>query len=149
MIRGSSMSICKTSEEMKDIFIEDKIVNLKKSLSKWLRWIDNYPIDMDIRDRFTIEQHLGGWLANLQQFTDLLDAEYLQVCNCAAIISLLCSYTEKERKSKKEYQKLYQIIYPEVMKYPINPKDSLSIFRYYLNVVRKEPSRVIRRMLKK
>lgn len=118
-------------------------------LEEWFQWKRQHVSELDIRDQFTLEYHLGGWLANLQQFADMLDAEYVQICNCAYIISLICSYTDEERESREIYKTLYQMLYPEVGNYPVNPYDRYRLVKYYWNIVKKNPIMAFRKIFKR
>lgn len=162
VLKGGILDLCRShhfqavpsGKELQDMIIQASpdtgiYQRMNHSLSEWFSWVEKHPNALDIRDRFNIEQHLGGWLANLQQSVDLLDAKYLQVANSAAIISLILSFSDEDRKEKKIYSALYHELYPKVEEYPINPKDQGQLIRYYWNSITNSPLQVIQKILKK
>lgn len=154
LIRGSQYPVFKSPKDMLEYIISisphsDDYRKFNHSLSKWFDWVEKNPNDLDIRDRFNIEIFLGGWLSNLQQSVDLLDQTFIQICNSAAIISLILSFSEEERKSKQIYYDLYKELYPAVLDYPINPKERLHIVKYYYHTIKANPMVAYKKLLKK
>lgn len=159
ILKGGILDLCRCShlpkvasaEELKNLIFTsspntEEYTRFKNSLKKWFDWVEDHPNKLDIRDRFNIEQHIGGWLANLQQSVEISDAVYIQVANCAAIISLILSFSEEDRKGKIIYKELYKELYPKVLEFPINPKDWNQLIRYYWNELKCNP---IKSILKK
>lgn len=162
VLKGGILDLCRShhfqavtsGKELQNLIIKSSpdtgiYQRMNHSLSEWFSWVEKHPNALDIRDRFNIEQHLGGWLANLQQSADLLDAKYLQVANSAAIISLILSFSEEDRKEKKIYSGLYHELYSKVGEYPINPKDRGQLIRYYWNTLTNNPLHSIQKVFKK
>lgn len=138
LLRSSKLKKYRKSEELFE-FIRNSYKNKNYSLifdntfNEWFSWIKNNNINIDLGDRFNIEEHIATWESNLMQSLDILDTETVQAANCGAIISLILSYKDTERENKETYNSLYKYLYPEVMKYPINPKENLRLVRYYWN----------------
>jgi hypothetical protein len=161
VLKGGILDLCKGSAYPKFSENIEMLEHLKKVspkneeyekynrlIAEWFEWIEQHPSNMDIRDRFCLEYHLGGWLANLQQFADMLNGEFVQICNSAYIISLICSYTDEERESRRIYHALYQILYHEVSEYPINPYDRFHMLKYYFNAFKTNPIMCLRKLIK-
>ena len=69
------------------------------AFNEWIDYVEQHPIsNIDIRDRFYIEQRVGGWAASIEQSMDLNEFISIQIANCATIISILASATNEERE---------------------------------------------------
>ncbi len=100
--------------------------NQKSAFSEWLRNAKENPIDyIDIRDRFYIEQRVGGWAAAIEQSLDINDFISIQVANCAELLSLLLSCNDEERKALALSYETIRILEPKALEIPVN-KISLS-----------------------
>lgn len=105
-----------------------------KALREWIEYAGNNPIkDVDIRDRFYIEQRVNGWVAAIEQSMDINDFVSLQIANCANLISVLLSATEEERKRLALSFEPIRLMTPDLLKYPVNKRTFCDTLRIYRN----------------
>lgn len=144
VLKGGLLDLCRGSQypafgsemDMMAYFLSlspknERYQKYNGALQEWFDWRRRNPDFLDIRDAFSLDQHIGGWLANLQQSADLLDGVYLQLANSAAILSLICSFSAQERSGRQVYRQLYDSLYPAVAQFPVNPPDILKTLRHY------------------
>lgn len=95
--------------------------NQKFAFSEWLRNTKENPIDyIDIRDRFYIEQRVGGWAAAIEQSLDINDFTSIQIANCAELLSILLSCNDEERKTLALSYETIKILEPKALGIPVN-----------------------------
>lgn len=113
----------------------------------WLRWTENNPINfIDIRDRFYIEQRVGGWAAAIEQSFDINDFTSIQIANCPKLLSLLLSATEEERKAVAISMQSIEQLQPDLLKYPVNKKTVLDMVYFAFDVM-KSPTKRLRNFI--
>lgn len=120
-----------------------------EAFSQWLKNAQEDPIDfVDLRDRFYIEQRVGGWAAAIEQSLDMNDFVSIQIANCPELLSVLLSATEQERKELALSYKTMELLAPGVLSFAVN-KPSLSDKLLRIKGVLKNPIRKIRNYLNK
>ncbi len=98
--------------------------NQKSAFSEWLQNAKENPIDyVDIRDRFYIEQRVGGWAAAIEQSLDINDFTSIQIANCAELLSILLTCDEKERETLALSYETIKILEPKALEIPVNQVD--------------------------
>ena len=71
----------------------------KKAFAYWLEAVNKNPINyIDIRDRFYIEQRVGGWAAAIEQSLDINEFTSIQIVNSAELLSVFLSCNDRERE---------------------------------------------------
>lgn len=131
--------------------------NYQQSIDSWFDWIDEYPNGMDIRDRFYMEQRIGGWLSTLQQSLDMFPWTQIQIANSAAILSASYWYSQEDKEKNRICYEQIQNLYPQLLEYPFNPPERFYVFKGYLKKGIRHPLittkkiffRVIRKMTKR
>lgn len=124
-------------------------INQSKAFNEWIEYTDKFPIDnLDIRDRFYIEQRVGGWVAAIEQSMDLNDFTSIQIANCAALISILASATNDERKKLSLSYDVIKILKPELLNYGINVRDFSDKVNYVLSIL-KSPKTKLKNFINK
>lgn len=122
--------------------------NQSDAFNKYLKYIEDNPIPyIDVRDRFYIEQRVGGWVAAIEQALDINDWISLQVANSREMVSLLLSATESERQSAALSVGCIDRLYPQLNDYAYNQSSVCDKIRLFINVLA-SPQR-LRRFLKK
>lgn len=95
--------------------------NQKSAFSEWLSITKENPIDyIDIRDRFYIEQRVGGWASAIEQSLDINDFTSIQIANCAELLSVLLSCNDEERKALALSYETIKILEPKALNIPVN-----------------------------
>ncbi|MEE0945217.1 MAG: hypothetical protein U0M42_00130 [Acutalibacteraceae bacterium] len=109
----------------------------REAFELWLGWIKDNPIPfIDVRDRFYIEQRVGGWAAAIEQSLDLNDFTSIQIANCPRLLSLLLSASEDERMNAEISMKCIQQLKPELLKYPVNKTTFVDMVFFFFDVMR-------------
>lgn len=117
------------------------------AFENWLKNARENPIEfVDIRDRFYIEQRVGGWAAAIEQSLDINDFTSIQIANCAELLSVLLSATEEERKKLILAYGTIEALMPELMGYDIN-KSGLSDKVRRVTSILKNPLKKLRAYL--
>ena len=113
----------------------------------WLRLTRDNPIPfIDIRDRFYIEQRVGGWAAAIEQSLDINDFTSIQIANCPKLLSLLLSATAEERKEAKVSMESIKQLHPELLRYPVNKKTVVDTLHFIFDVL-KSPKKRLRNFI--
>ncbi|MBA2561944.1 MAG: hypothetical protein H0V14_03365 [Chitinophagaceae bacterium] len=95
-----------------------------RALTEWVKWVKQTPTEgLDWRDRFYLEQRVGGWLSSGEQALDLTDTERLHIINCHDLISLLLSIPVEKRRTSEHHVDLINKMYPSLLLYPFNRPD--------------------------
>lgn len=107
---------------------EDIVANLKglfpilkesilheKSIRLWVQHTQATHSSLNLRDRFYLEQRVSGWLAALEQASDLTGFDRIHPANCKDIINLLSLSVLNPQPHIIEKLK------PELLKTPFNP----------------------------
>ncbi len=92
---------------------------------EWLDWVLDHPLDdLDWRDRFYIEQRMGGWLSSKEQVYDMATLERVPLLNAARTYGLLLGLDEARRLESGAQVELLERLAPNLLRYPLNPPDS-------------------------
>ena len=103
----------------------------------WLETVKASPaLHVDIRDRFYVEQRVGGWAAAIEQSLDMNDFISVQIANCAALLSVLLSCNEQERKEFILSYGTMEILEPGVLAFGVNKPTAADTLRRVLSIVR-------------
>ena len=95
----------------------------KIAISSWVASLsDEIPLVMDWRDRFYLEQRLGGWASANHQCNDILTGLFLNPANCAQIFRLMLQLPEQDRRSGLAQKRVIQLLAPEIANFPLNPE---------------------------
>jgi hypothetical protein len=116
-------------------------------LREWLEWVEMTPHDgLDWRDRFFIEQRMGGWQSSKEQVYDLAPLERFPVINAARSNALLLAIDRSEPPDQKFQERLIAALSPELLEYPFNPPDrDIGLLRTILVKSRDDPLFVLRK----
>lgn len=118
-IEASSIAELKNGLQIRYGVFKDELQ--EKAFTEWAQWVEEHPIDfIDIRDRFYIEQRVGGWASAIEQSLDLNDFTSIQIANSAAILSVLLSANEYERKNQSLTYGVIKLLEEKLLDYPIN-----------------------------
>jgi len=97
------------------------------ALSEWLNWInEDVGSGLDWRDRFYMEQRVGGWLSSVEQGLDCTGRRSLHPANCSALLEDLLAFDPSMRVTFDHHEMLIERMAPELLEYPINPPDNWS-----------------------
>lgn len=95
----------------------------REAFESWLVGVKENRIDyIDIRDRFYIEQRVGGWAAAIEHSFDMNDFTSIQIVNCAELLSILLSCNDEERNSLAIAMGAINILEPQALEYDINKR---------------------------
>jgi hypothetical protein len=94
----------------------------REAMESWLESLsDPVPLQVDWRDRFYLDQRLGGWNSEVQRLMDLLDCEFFYPGNCLWVFHLLFRDPPEKRQEAQSQKRAIKILEPRLMKFPINP----------------------------
>lgn len=103
------------------------------ALSEWLQYAKDFPIDfIDIRDRFYIEQRVGGWVAALEQALSINKWNSIQLANNREVISILLSATAEEREKLLLTNNSIRVLDNRLLNYSINKHHIIDDVKYYI-----------------
>jgi hypothetical protein len=101
---------------------EDPHSSLMTAMAEWIEWTMENPHEgIDWRDRFYIEQRMGGWQSAREQSMDLIPADLLHPINCHDAHALSLSVPVDLRERGQHQIDLVERMAPELMKFPVNP----------------------------
>lgn len=101
---------------------EDPNSSLSQGMADWLRWVKQTPHpDLDWRDRFYIEQRLGGWQCAREQSMDLIPADLLHPMNSHYAHALSLSVPVEKRAKGQHQIDLVKRMAPQLLELPVNP----------------------------
>jgi len=93
----------------------------REAFSQWMESVRENPFHfVDIRDRFYVEQRVGGWAAAIEQSLDMNDFISIQIANCPELLSVLLSATEQERKELALSYRTMELLEPGVLSFAVN-----------------------------
>jgi hypothetical protein len=112
-----------------------------EGLRMWLDWTEETPVDrLDWRDRFYIEQRMGGWQSSKEQLYDMLPLERIPIINCARFHALMLGIDESRRAGKSWEGDLVARLCPDLAGIPANPPvDELPLARVVATKLRDDP----------
>jgi len=96
--------------------------SLMAAMAEWIEWTEHTPHpELDWRDRFYIEQRLGGWQSARELSMDLIPVDLIHPMNSARAHALsLCVPQEKRIKGEHQID-LVRRMAPHLLEFPINP----------------------------
>jgi len=93
-------------------------------LTDWLRWSALHPEpNLDWRERFSLEQETGGWLASKEQLYDLDGVTRFPVFNAGCNYRMLLGPVFGPAPGSSIQLELIRRSFPELLKRPFNPPD--------------------------
>jgi len=101
-----------------------------EALDEWVAWSRSWPQEeVDWRDRLWIEQCLAGWLSSIEQSLDLIDAERFYPLNSQRFFALVLQVPEEKCQPKLPTYlcDLIGRMAPELLRFPFNPPDPVSV----------------------
>lgn len=111
----------------------------KESLKLWLQSLEENKMKLDWRQRFYIEQRVGGWLSSSEQAEDLKNIETIHPMNSSYLVSLFWEfpdeYLTKTRRGQKE---IIREVYPELLLFPFNKRTSIDILKRGIQIYKQE-----------
>lgn len=94
-----------------------------QALKEWMKWVEHTPTEgLDWRDRFYLEQRVGGWLSAIEQSLDLRGTERFYIINSHEIISLFYSIPEAKRRTSQAHIDLIERMVPALLQYAFNTR---------------------------
>lgn len=120
-------------------------------LREWAHWVEQTSQDhFDWRDRFRIEQRLGGWLSALDQQTDLSDMSCAQVANAASSYALVLSLPLELRLPGRHHLEIVGRLAPALLEFPLTPPDRhFGVTRALVSGLRTNPRRLVRKAVRR
>lgn len=83
-----------------------------------------FNVDVDWRDRFYLEQRMGGWQAAKEQVYDLDGHHRMFPINSGRAFGLLVACDEIERREWRHQRRLISILDERLLTLPMNPPSS-------------------------
>jgi hypothetical protein len=94
-------------------------------LSEWLQWVVETPQEhLDWRDRFYIEQRMGGWQSSKEQLHDMIALERFPPINSGRCYALMLEVDEAARAEQRHQEDLVRRLCPALAEFPANPSPS-------------------------
>lgn len=141
----SGSTINDLNEGVRRYYNRDMNARQTQAFDIWLEHAINHPIpNVDVRDRFYIEQRVNGWGAAIEQSMDINDFTSIQIANCTELISILLSATDEERSSLALSFEPIRLMAPELMEYPVNKRVLADTLRIYKNGIVKKMNKILR-----
>jgi hypothetical protein len=95
----------------------------RRALQAWIESLqDPLPFPMDWRDRFYLEQHLGGWNSTTQGLWDMKEGTAFYPGNSLWVFYLFLRFSPEQRKAGVPQREAIRLLAPELLEIPINPK---------------------------
>ncbi|MBQ6689072.1 MAG: hypothetical protein IJN02_07520 [Bacteroidales bacterium] len=105
----------------------------RQALNMWIQNAIDCPIKfLDIRDRFYLEQRVGGWAASIEQSLGINRWNSLQLANNREILSVLLSASEEERNDTLLAYDSIRILEEGLLKYGVNEPHICDTVKYYI-----------------
>ncbi len=103
----------------------------------WLESVKENPVlHVDIRDRFYVEQRVGGWAAAIEHSLDMNDFVSIQIANCAGLLSVLLSCNAQERKELALSYKTIEVLEPKLLAFSVNKVTLRDKAKRVVNILR-------------
>ena len=110
-----------------------------KSLKLWLQSIKENKIDLDWRQRFYIEQRVGGWLSSIEQAEDLKNIETIHPMNSSYLVSLFWAFSDEYlTKTRRGQKEIIREVYPELLIFHFNKRTSIYILKRGIQIYKQE-----------
>jgi len=111
-----------TAEGIARGYQEDPDSSLTSAMAEWIEWADQTPHpELDWRDRFYIEQRLGGWQSAREQSMDIIPVDLLHPMNSSHAHALSLSVPVEKRAKGQHQIDLVRRMAPQLLEYPLNP----------------------------
>lgn len=95
-----------------------------EGVHRWAQWAAAEPWpDVDWRDRFYLEQRVGGWLSGLEQALDVAAPERVHLGSCDAVLSALLAVPSSARIDSAHHVALVERLAPRLLALPPNPPE--------------------------
>jgi hypothetical protein len=101
----------------------DTYSNYHESIDMWFKWANENTNHMDIRDRFYMEERIGGWLSALQQSLDMFPMVQIQITNCSAILSAGYWYSQQDKEENRIVYEQIRNMEESLLDIPMNPPE--------------------------
>jgi hypothetical protein len=92
-----------------------------EDVREWVEWTRRHPAELDWRDRFYLEQRLGGWLAAIDQGLDLAGVSKIHLASCTNFIADGLSLPYAMRRAGIPHDELIRRMAPKLAEFPVNP----------------------------
>jgi hypothetical protein len=92
-----------------------------EDVREWVTWAQLHPAEFDWRDRFYLEQRLGGWLAAIDQGLDLAGVSKIHLASCTNFIADGLSLPYAMRRAGIPHDELIRRMAPALTRFPVNP----------------------------
>lgn len=120
---------------------------LATAFSEWLERTGKAPYGAgDWRDRFYIEQRVGGWASSVEQAFDLLPSRNALVANSMDFYASVLRLPKRVRRDSLHHVALIRSLAPELLQVPFNG-DRRSLARRRASRVANKGLRAVRRLL--
>jgi hypothetical protein len=95
------------------------------AIAEWTDWLfQSFASGVDWRDRFYIDQRLGGWLGSIAQAIDITGRTRLYPASCSSIVGRLIGLPAEHRRQLLYHDDLISAMAPELLRLPFNPRGS-------------------------
>lgn len=133
----SGETLMKFADGLKNYYSEDfKDQRQTEALNEWVKYIEDNNISfIDIRDRFYIEQRVGGWGNAIEQSLCINKWDSLQLANSRVILSVLLSANKQERDRLALSFDSISYLEPKLMNYDFNKVSLNDRLRLYIKVL--------------
>lgn len=121
----------------------------EESIDLWFNWAERHKNHMDIRDRFYMEQRIGGWLSTLQQSLDMFPMTQILITNSAAILSSGYWYSQEEKEKNRIVYEQIENMKSELLDIPMNPPEYWFIIKICIKKSFKHPIVTSKKVLKR
>jgi hypothetical protein len=102
----------------------ERAMGRREGIATWAEWAAARPWHtIDWRDRFYLEQRVGGWLAALEQALDLCAPERLHLANSDRTLAALLSIPVEQRTGDGHHRVLVERFAPQLLTLPLNPPE--------------------------
>lgn len=108
-------------EETAGLVLRELPTGRPQAVLEWARRLHETPDDTwDWRDRFYLEQRLGGWLGAAAQGWDLSHVPRVHIASCAAYIAATMALDEPMRRASAHQSLLIERLAPVLVREPFN-----------------------------
>jgi hypothetical protein len=105
-----------------DVLLRELPTPWPEYVREWAEWVGATPVaGLDWRDRFYLEQRLGGWLAAIDQGLDLAGVNKIHLASCTAFIAEGLSLPYAMRRAGVPHDELIRRMAPALSTFPVNP----------------------------
>ena len=95
----------------------------EKAFDEYMRFVKEMPVEhIDLRDRYYLEQRVGGWASAIEQSLDINGFTSVQIANCEELLSVLASCNEKERAELSLSYEVIRMLEPRALDVPVNKR---------------------------